>query len=87
MIDSDVVRQRTLTQVGAMVRLIEAANVLLADSGSWPELLLPKVALALYQHRLRRVVAMLPSATATEILAASETIGGKPPVTHDATLN
>jgi len=70
--------QRVITQGRAMVRLIEAADVLLANSGSWRETLLLKATRGLYRHRLRGLVAALPPQISAEILAASENIGGGP---------
>jgi hypothetical protein len=70
-----------------MVRLIEAANVLLQNSGSWGETMLLKLARMLYQQRLRQVIARLPADITGEILVASESVGGKAPLTHGLTMN
>ena len=79
--------RRTIVQGRAMVRLIDATTILLANSGGWHETLLLKLARTLYQRRLRGAIVMLPSDIAAEILAASEGIGGNLPVTHDPMMN
>jgi hypothetical protein len=55
-----VMRSRAVAQGRAMIRLIECAQVLLTNSGSWSESALLKLAIALYKHRLRQVIAVLP---------------------------
>jgi hypothetical protein len=70
-----------------MVRLIEAANVLLEGSSGWPETLLLKVSRALYQRRLRRLIVAMPADMASEILVAGDRIGGKAPIMHDPMMN
>jgi hypothetical protein len=66
-----------------MVQMVEAAQVLLANSGGWAETLLLKVTLALYQHRLRSLIAALPPGMAAEILRGGKVIGGKQPPAED----
>jgi hypothetical protein len=69
---SDVLRARAIAQGRAMVKLIEGAQVLLTNTGgAWPETVLLKLVLALYQHRLRLSIAVLPADWSEEILAAS----------------
>ena len=67
----------------AMVRLIEAANVLLPDAGPREAGLLRDLKI-MYQKRLRQLVAELPVEISAQILAASEHING--PI-GDTTLN
>jgi hypothetical protein len=64
------------TQDRVMVRLLESIVVLLTNSGSWRETWLLKATRGLYRHRLRGLVAALPSEVSAEILAASENIKG-----------
>jgi hypothetical protein len=67
-----------------MVQLVEGAQVLLANSGSWAETILLKFSLALYQHRLRRFIAALPPGMAAEILKGGKVIrGNQPPGADD----
>ena len=82
---SDELEQRVVAQGRAMVRLIEAIDVLLENSGSWRETALLKTAQRLYRHRLRELVAVLPPDVSAEILAASEAAVGLP--VHNPSLN
>ena len=84
-LSDDERKQNIIAQGRAMVRLIEACDVLVASSGSWRESWLLKTAQGLYRHRLKRLVARLPTDVSAEILAASDKIGGGP--THDVSLN
>ena len=52
----------------AMVKLIEGLLVLQENSGSWRETLLINLTLALYRHRLREAIKILPADIADEIL-------------------
>ena len=78
------IHSNVVTQGRAMVRLIESIDVLLANSGSWRETWLLKATRGLYSHRLRGLVAALPTDVSAEILAASDNIKG--PI-GDVTLN
>ena len=60
----------------AYVRIIEAADLLLDRRPVWTEWLLLRLARALYSHRLRGLVAVLPADVTAEILAASEKMTG-----------
>jgi hypothetical protein len=64
-----------ITTGRAYVRLVEAADVLLDRQPVWTERLLLRFVRALYSHRLRELVAVLPSDIMGEILAASEKMG------------
>jgi hypothetical protein len=78
------IRHNVITEGRAMVRLIESIDVLLINSGSRRETWLLKATRGLYQHRLRGLIAVLPSDVSAEILAASDNIKG--PV-GDVSLN
>ena len=56
--------------------MVEAADVLLSFKPVWPERLLPRLVKALYQHRLRDIVALAPADMTAEILVASEKMSG-----------
>jgi hypothetical protein len=56
--------------------MVEAADVLLDHRPVWTEWLLLRLVRALYSHRLRGLVAVLPSDLTAEILAASERMTG-----------
>ena len=58
------------------LRLVEAANILLAHRPVWTEWLLLRLVRVLYSRRLRRLVAVLLSDLTAEILAASERMAG-----------
>jgi len=58
------------------VRIIEAADVLLDKRPAWAEKLLLRMVRSLYSHRLRGLVAVLPSDLTGEILVASENMMG-----------
>jgi len=70
------IRSNVISQGRAMVRLIEAIDILLTNSGSGRETWLLKATRGLYRHRLRELVAVLPSDVSAEILAASDNIQG-----------
>ena len=57
---------------GAYVRMVETADALLARKPFWIEKLLLRIMRALYSHRLREVVAVLPPKLTDEVMAASE---------------
>jgi hypothetical protein len=75
--------EETIKQGRAIVRLIEATNVLLPDAGQREAELLRDLRIR-YQKRLRKLVAKLPVKISAQILAASEHING--PI-GDTTLN
>jgi hypothetical protein len=54
-----------------LVRILEACDILLEQNPVWTEQLLLRQVRALYTHRLRGLVAILPPDLTTEILAAS----------------
>jgi len=59
-----------------LVRILEACDILLEKNSVWTEQLLLRQVRALYTHRLRRFVAILPPELTAEILAASEKTSG-----------
>ena len=69
--------ENTIVYGRACVRIIEAADVLLARNPAWTERLLLRLVRRLYTHRLRGLVAKLPSEITSEILAASEKMLGR----------
>lgn len=75
--------EEAIQQGRAMVRLIEAVNVLLPGAGQREADSLRDLKIK-YQKRLRKMVAELPAEVSAQILAASEHING--PV-GDTTLN
>jgi len=56
----------------AYVRMVETADALLERKPFWTEKLLLRIVRALYSHRLREVVAVLPPKLTDEVMAASE---------------
>ena len=56
----------------AYVRMVETADALLERKPFWIEKLLLRIVRALYSHRLRELVATLPSELTDEVMAASE---------------
>jgi len=72
-----------IQQGRAMVRLIEATNILLPEAGQHEADLLRDLKIQ-YQKRLRKMIADLPPDISAQILAASDRISG--PV-NDTTLN
>jgi hypothetical protein len=70
---ADQLGERVIVTGRAYVRIVEAADVLLDRHPAWTERLL-RLGRTLYTHRLRGLVAVLPSDIMGEILAASETI-------------
>ena len=69
--------QEDLIRFGrAAVRIVEAADTLLSFKPVWTERLLLRLVRALYQHRLRDIVALAPADMTAEILAASEKMTG-----------
>ena len=76
MSQADLTLQNVITTGRAYVRMVEAADALLADEPVWTERLLLRLVRSLYTHRLRLLVAALPSEVTAEILAASDKIGG-----------
>ena len=60
----------------ALVRLLEACDILLEKNPVWTEQLLLRQMRALYTHRLRGLVAIWPPELTAEILAASEKMSG-----------
>ena len=81
----DYIEQRVIAHGRAMVRLIEAIDVLLENSGSRREMALLRLVQRLHRHRLRDLMAVLPPETSAEILAASEAAVGLP--VRDPSLN
>ena len=75
--------EESIKQGRAMVRLIEAANILLPDAGQREADSLRDLTIR-YQKRLRKMIAELPTEVSAQILAASEHING--PI-GDMTLN
>ena len=73
---ADQLGERVIVIGRAYVRIIEAADVLLDRQPVWTERLLLRLVRALYSHRLRGLVAVLPADIMGEILAASEKIAG-----------
>lgn len=69
---SDPILHNVITTGRACVRIIEAADVLLERKPVWTERLLLRLVRDLYPHRLRGLVATLPSEITAEILAASD---------------
>ncbi len=69
---------RVITASRACVRIIEAADALLDKDPVWTERLLLRLVRALYTHRLRGLVAVLPAEVTAETLrvAASDKITG-----------
>ena len=65
-----------VTMGKAIVRLLEACDILLERNPVWTEQLLLRLVRALYTHRLRGLVAILPPKLTAEILAASEKTSG-----------
>ena len=65
-----------VTMGKALVRLLEACDILLERNPVWTEQLLLRLVRALYTHRLRGLVAILPPKLTAEILAASEKMSG-----------
>ena len=76
LLDTDPIRENVITEGRAYVRIVEAADVLLDHRPTWTERLLLRLVRALYTHRLRELVAGLPSDLTAEILAASERMTG-----------
>ena len=72
----DQLRERMIVTGRAYVRIVEAADVLLDYRPVWTERLLLRLVRALYSHRLRELVAVLPSDIMGEILAASDKMSG-----------
>ena len=83
-IEGDQTRENVITTGRAYVRIVEAVDVLLSRNPVWTERLLLRLVRALYSHRLRGLVAVLPYDIMAEILAASGRISG--PV-RDASVN
>ena len=75
--------EEIIQQGRAMVRLIEAANILLPEAGQREADLLRDLKIQ-YQKRLRKIIADLPPDISAQILVASDHISG--PVS-DTTLN
>lgn len=73
---ADQLGERIIVTGRAYVRMIEAADVLLADRPAWTDRLLLRLVRALYSRRLRELVAVLPTDITGEILAASEKMTG-----------
>ena len=73
---ADEMGENLITYGRAVVRIIEAADALLGRKPAWTKRLLLRLARALYSHRLRDLVAVLPSDLTGEILAASEKMTG-----------
>ena len=65
-----------VTMGKALVRLLEVCDILLERNPVWTEQLLLRLVRALYTHRLRGLVAILPPELTAEILAASEKTSG-----------
>ena len=59
-----------------LVRILEVCDILLERNSVWTEQLLLRLVRALYTHRLRGLVAVLPPELTAEILAASERMSG-----------
>ena len=74
--NADQLGERVIVTGRAYVRLVEAADLLLDRQPVWTERLLLRLVRALYSHRLRGLVAVLPADLMGEILAASEKIAG-----------
>jgi hypothetical protein len=75
-LNADQIRENVVTAGRAYVRLIEAADVLLGRHPAWTERLLLRMVRTLYSHRLRELVAVLPSDFTADILVASEKMLG-----------
>ena len=73
---ADRLGERVIITGRAYVRLVESVDVLLDGQPVWAERLLLRLTRALYSHRLRGLVAVLPADIMGEILAASEKIAG-----------
>ena len=73
---ADRLGERVIITGRAYVRLVESVDVLLDRQPVWTEHVLLRLTRALYSHRLRGLVAALPSDMTAEILAASEKIAG-----------
>ena len=60
----------------ALVRILERCDILLERNPVWTEQLLLRLVRALYTHRLRGLMAVLPPEMTAEMLAASEKMSG-----------
>ena len=69
-------RQDVIKTGRAFVRIIESAQIILAAPLASTEGLLLGIVIALYQHRLRWIVANMPADITAEILAGSDAISG-----------
>jgi hypothetical protein len=69
-VTAEQVRQNTIAYGRAMVKIVEGADYLYADSRRADRLIL-KIARWLYRKRLRKLIALAPADTGAEILAAS----------------
>ena len=72
----DQIIANAVTLGKVLVRLLEAYDILLERNPVWTEQLLLRQVRALYTHRLRGLVAILPPEMTAEILAASEKMSG-----------
>ena len=72
----DQIIANAVTMGKALVRLLEACDILLERNPVWTEQLLLRLVRALYTHRLRGLVAIWPPELTAEILAASEKTSG-----------
>jgi hypothetical protein len=66
--------ERVIVTGRAYVRMIEAADVLLDHKPAWTERLVLRLVRALYSHRLRGLVAALPSDITGKVPTASGSI-------------
>ena len=64
---ADQLGERVIVTGRAYVRIVEAADVLLDQRPVWTEPLLLRLVRALYSHRLRGLVAVLPANPTAEI--------------------
>ena len=69
--EAEQIKERVIVSGRAYVRMIDAADVLLDHRPAWTERLLLRLVRSLYTHRLRELVAVLPSD-----LTASEKMTG-----------
>ena len=73
---ADEIIANAVTIGKALVRILEACDILLEKNPVWTEQLLLRQVRALYTHRLRGLVAIWPPELTAEILAASEKMTG-----------